>query len=835
MTCVCRRILFCLWLAASGAAESVVWVDRGRARLPICVGSAPSQTVRLAAEELAAYVGKMSRARVPIVAATPAGRPAVFVGAQAARERGLNLPLDALGPEGYVMQVRRGVGVALAGRTDDGTLNAAYDLLHLLGVRWFFPGPAGEHAPQLAAVRVPTMNRRFEPTFLYRNIWAASGRLPRELGAQYNDWRRRQHMPGALKGSMGHAYAHFIPRKLFKEKPDLFAEVNGRRTPRGQICTTHPEVIQRAIDYARRYFRQHPECLMVSMSPNDGGGFCRCARCRAEGSPSDNALLLANRVADAIAREFPGHYVSFYAYSGTAPPPHHDARPNVIVWIATRFIPKGYTLDQLVRGWSKHVHHIGIRDYYSVAAWSWEAPRYDPEALAEQLRYYRDNKAVGVSAESEDNFGSRGPRYYVAARLMYDMNQSLNDVLDDYYANCWGAAAPAMRRYWERWRGARIVSRDRLALALRDLREASALAGADEVRARLACMKAYLHYLRLFREYGQAPRKDKERRIQALGRAMSYGFAIQPLHMVMIPNVYYRIVGKPKHRRLDVPETTLRAWRQTRPIDMEQIEADFQRDLAEVKPLGVERRAFDEQLVRLSIRRSGRAARPAFRGRNTCVVQAAKAGPLRLGVTTGLVRRYGVALTLETLDGRQVSRVELPAGLAQRVAVDTGRDAPDTLALKGQASPTALRAPRPGLYQLRIEPEGGSACRIDFGSIPHAMRAAQDAAFSFIAGSAGPLYFFVPRDVRAFGVGLRTPDHYGELTVRDARGRVRLLRRGDYTLGEEFRVDVPPDEDAAIWSLEIRRCEDSSLYLFGAPGWVSLRPDAILVPRDAAQ
>ena len=143
-----------------------------------------------------------------------------------------------------------------------------------------------------------------------------------------------------------------------------------------------------------------------------------------------------------------------------------------------------------------------------------------------------------------------------------------------------------------------------------------------------------------------------------------------------------------------------------------------------------------------------------------------------------------------------------------------------------------LRAPGPGLYRLRIQTQGGSACRIDFGGIPHAAKASESTPLVFIAGTRGWLRFFVPKGARAFGIGMRTPDRHGQLTVRDPAGETALQQAGDYTLGEEFRVDVPPGRDGQVWSLEVRRCEDCTLYLIGVPGYLSQRGDALLAPRE---
>ncbi len=336
----------------STAQGTVLVGDRPAAA--IVTGPEPSDMVTLAAEELQTYLGKICGAKLDISQEAPEGKAVILLGAEAAKQAAAEVDLSDLGPEGRLLKSLPQGQFVVAGRTDRGTLNAAYDLLHLLGCRWFLPGEAGEYVPRADTVKLPEMDKRFEPSFGHRNIWAASSRLPAQQREEYAAWQRRNHMPGALTGTMGHACDRIVSRRdkqLFEDHPEYFAEVDGERTNHGQICTTNPAVIQRAIEYARKHFQDNPDAMMVSLSPNDGGGFCRCAACSAQGTISDNALIFANTVAKAIEDEFPGRYVSFYAYAGTSPPPTREGltgRDNVIVWIATSFITAGYTHESLV-------------------------------------------------------------------------------------------------------------------------------------------------------------------------------------------------------------------------------------------------------------------------------------------------------------------------------------------------------------------------------------------------------------------------------------------------------------------------------------------------------
>ncbi len=834
-----RVLLAVSLLVTATCSADIALVRDGRPQATIVTGPEPSQTVQLAAEELRVYLEKMSGAQLP-VRPSPEGGRTVLLGAAAVEAHAPDVDLSDLGPEARLLRTVGDDLLIVAGRTDLGTLNAACDLLRLLGVRWFLPGEAGEHVPSSRTIAVGAIDNDHEPTFSYRRIWAAAHRLPDQQTEEYAEWQRRSMMPGYFNGSMGHAYHRICDwrdRGPFKEHPEYFSLIDGKRVARGQICTTNPEVRERAVRYALNYFADHPDHSMVSLSPNDGYRWCECSRCAAHGSMSDNALALANHVADALAERMSDKYVAMYAYSPTSPPPSIEARENVVIWIATSFIAGEYTLPQILEGWSEKCHHIGIRTYYSVTPWSWEMPRYDPQKTADDLRWWRMNKALGVSAESDDNFGSRGPRYWLASRLMYDMDQPLDKLLDDYYTNCWGEAAVPMRRYWERWEGGRPVTGQRLALALRDLQEADQRAETEEVRRRVMMMKAYLHYLRLYREWGSAP---KAHRTQALGRCLSYGFAIEPFHMVQAVNVYYRIVGKPNNRKLDIPEETLAQWRATERMDpfdpktAERIEADFQQDLRDYQPLDVADVPLSEDLIHRESDAEGPGARPAWRGENRCYVIAPGDGVIRLAATTGLIREHPCVLMAEDLGGGDLDTVRLEPGLVQEMPVDTGQADPDALAMAAEETLTQLDTGRPGLTRLLILPVKGSAVRLDFGPLPHGIVATEESPASFIAGSRGKLHFYVPPETERFALSIRTPDHHGRLRVFDPEGEMVLEQAGNYTLGEAFAVDVPAPQRDAVWSLTIDKCEDCSLTLLGIPPLLSQNRAAILMPAEMA-
>ena len=270
------------------------------------------------------------------------------------------------------------------------------------------------------------------------------------------------------------------------------------------------------------------------------------------------------------------------------------------------------------------------------------------------------------------------------------------------------------------------------------------------------------------------------------------------------------------------------------PIGNEQIAIDFASDLQAFVPLGLLRREFSQDVVALGRELQGAAGAPAYRGPgNEVFLIAQDDGVLTLGMTTGLIRAYETLLIAEDMNGTELARPQVPAGVTQRVEVDHGGGKPDTLTLDGEGQTTRLDVGRAGAIRLRIQPQGGSACRIDFGALPHAASGSAAVPLTAISGTGGPIYFHVPRGTAAFGIGLKTPDHHGRLRVFSPDGTQLLEQAGDYVLGEEFRIEVPQGADDAVWSLSIDKCDDCQLYLIDVPPLLSQKATGVLTAEEA--
>ena len=310
-------VLVLLFCGAPSMGEPVETVIVGPDRVPtLLLPAEASEQVRTATADLQRCLEVMTGQRPRMVAEPEkAAAPILAVGAgELVKTHVRPDELKALGPEEVVLRTFAD-GVVLTGRTDLATQHAVYVFLERLGCRWFFPGDAWEEIPKRETIRLEALDVRVEPSFRARSIWYGWGTI-RKCALDYRNWVRRNRMGGWLTGSVGHAYAGIAdPDHDFEEHPEYFPLIDGKRVAGGQLCLSNPDIQQRAIERARKAFGKNPAQLMISMSPNDGGGYCDCDPCAAMGSRSDQTLKLCNVVAEAIADEFPDRYLGMYAYS----------------------------------------------------------------------------------------------------------------------------------------------------------------------------------------------------------------------------------------------------------------------------------------------------------------------------------------------------------------------------------------------------------------------------------------------------------------------------------------------------------------------------------------
>ena len=245
----------CLAFGACGAATApqgeIALVDPSAAEpLPVILPDDPSPSQRYAAEEYAAYMGRISGRTVRVLPPESAAHGVRLVTADRA---------EGLGDDGFRLRATDG-GLEIRGSRVRGCLYGVYELLERFGgCRWY--ASDFEVVPKLDRLAVPeNLNITERPTFAMRQAWwydvktnplfAAKLRLN---GFNATDTSVPEKIGGdtfrfgaGLENS--HTLFKLMPyQRYFKEHPEYFALVGGKRlgsSERHQLCLTNPDVLR---------------------------------------------------------------------------------------------------------------------------------------------------------------------------------------------------------------------------------------------------------------------------------------------------------------------------------------------------------------------------------------------------------------------------------------------------------------------------------------------------------------------------------------------------------------------------------------------------------------
>jgi hypothetical protein len=492
----------CAFCTAS-AAEELVLAEKGRTAYRIVVADDASASIKHGAEELQTFFARMTGARLPIVSDRgPAVENEIIIGPSARlREAGISIGIPSLGAEGYRLKTV-GKRLAIAGGPQRGALYGVYGLLEdHCGCRWFTPDVS--RIPRVDRLALPALDERIVPKFEYREIallegrdadWSARNRLNAysfnmtERGAwstqgnlEFYSAKLTEKYGGRIVfGREGQPYGWFChtfyrmvpPDTLFDPQPEYFSMVNGKRLrdPNyGQLCCTNEEVIRRCIKEVLAAMKAEPDAQYFSVSQCDtfpeAPNYCQCERCqelaRREESQMAPVLMLVNRVAEAVEREFPRNTVETLAYRWTRKPPKTlRPRKNVVIRLCTAeccFLHPMETCDYVecrrfredLKAWSRTGARFWVWNYVTSFG-SYLLPYPSQRLQGANIRLFRRMGAKGVF--QQDAYSTRNSELaalggYMMAKLLWNPDYDENKARDEFLAAYYGAAAEQVRAY----------------------------------------------------------------------------------------------------------------------------------------------------------------------------------------------------------------------------------------------------------------------------------------------------------------------------------------------------------------------------------------------------
>jgi len=448
------------------ATHALTIAQDGQAAVVIVVARDAPEPEQHAASELALFLQRITGAEFRIVDHPDAGKGRLLVGPEAAKLALPGFSTDGLGPEGIVLKTA-GDSLVLAGGGPRGTLYAVYTFLgDQLGCRWW--SSTESTVPKRPALELASLDVRYVPALEYRS--------PFWFDAFDGDWAARNRCNGhahRLDARQGgrHVYEGFVhtfyslisPGAYFKDHPEWFSEVNGKRTSeQAQLCLTNESMRAELIRNLKARLRSNPAATIASVSQNDCQGNCQCARCSAiekeEDCPAGLMLRFVNAVAADIEQEFPHVTLSTLAYQYTRRPPKVTRpRHNVIVQLCSIECSFSKPLsddrnkafrDDLV-GWSQICNRLYIWDYTTNFR-HYVMPHPNLRVLGPNVRFFADHQVKGLFEQGA--YTSNGAemaelRAWVLARLLWDPSLDGQKLVDEFIDGYYGPAAPHIRDY----------------------------------------------------------------------------------------------------------------------------------------------------------------------------------------------------------------------------------------------------------------------------------------------------------------------------------------------------------------------------------------------------
>ena len=460
----------------------------GHAHAQIITSTSPTWLEQFAATELQRYLGRISGAMLPVRQEDVAARStySFYIGnTRKAATAGIKLEDRMMGSDGFALRSVPN-GMIVLGRNDLGSVFGVYEMLErYFDVRWFMPGDLGEHVPKQDPLKIGKISLVFKPSFRVR--WIGNG-----------EWPLRQRMNAYVTAdgrSVGinwkwhfHTFFRLIPPgKYYAAHPEYFALVKGKRTVTdsqthgNQLCTSNPDVIREVAKNLIATLDAEPGIEIITLSPNDGGGFCECEQCTALDEPgrdwfgkySRRLAIFNNEIARLVSQKHPNVLIKVGAYAMYARPPldkDYQPEPNLFFQLCHLYFCHNHSLvsdacragvtyepsvefqpnqefRKILDQWRRLSPHLFIYEYYSIGGMAQgNLPWPLVHTIREDLPYYRKCGVEGFYTQLSESLWHRlGLNFYLAAKLCWNADLDADALLDDYFEKFYGPAAAPMR------------------------------------------------------------------------------------------------------------------------------------------------------------------------------------------------------------------------------------------------------------------------------------------------------------------------------------------------------------------------------------------------------
>ncbi len=460
-----------------------------------------------AARELQYWIGRISGKDIPVLAepsSTP--RDKFFIGSRWAKKYKSDLQY-LKDSDGYAVR-RDGNQIYIFGAEPRGTLFGIYALLEKNSdIIWPRPNPEMNAVftkqPDLKFTKTDFRSR---PVFKVRMLQFSGGH---EKQAHYHqDWTGRngcntpfkfdrgfkylQWRQGALLGHGGFMISNFLGLK--DKDLAIYPMIDGKRMVNRwrQPCYSNPAVPEKIAVKARQMLQCVPgkKIEYFNINIGDNWGVCSCSECMkpiklADGSVltpkspkstidplffSTRHFMMLNKVAEALAKDYPDLKIDTHAYIFTAEPPKVKINSTIVPEFAAyptsnEMYPimeqntvQSKIWSRRLKQWMRNYDNcLGCFGYYYPDGFNLIA-----DTAAADYRALADNKPYQVHTEGMyfdyderlTNWDADACEKWIIAKLMWDPHQDPEKLREVYISRTYESAAPEMRKFYALLRNA---------------------------------------------------------------------------------------------------------------------------------------------------------------------------------------------------------------------------------------------------------------------------------------------------------------------------------------------------------------------------------------------
>ncbi len=413
-------------------------------------------------------------------------------------EMGVDMPSvqltvePALGREAHLAEWSDGA-LRIRGGDPRGVYHGVLSFLEALGCRWLAPGEWGTVIPRLDRIALPNGWRSAgQPAMLWRGLHICGTGHDQEGNAIFHYdvrtalWMARnrmnfkpihideinqaapllaRHLLSPL--AFGHSYSAWIPMGDYREHPEWFPLVDGRRLREGQRCLSNSALRDAWAERLIAYAESHPDLPILSLAPNDGYRWCTCPDCTALDTPEDRERQELNRrhhhfsadLARRLRAACPTACLSTISYCNYLDPANDiEQEPNLAVSLCAMHArnrplddplsPINQTFLRRLAAWREKAGKLFWSSYD--LSYGGTLPQAYDAATARTIQVLRANGVAGLKTEvvpgEQERWRVNAWPLYLLARLCYAPDLDLAALRQDFCRHAYGPAAnPAER------------------------------------------------------------------------------------------------------------------------------------------------------------------------------------------------------------------------------------------------------------------------------------------------------------------------------------------------------------------------------------------------------